>query len=67
MTAQTSPRIVPTSGSLYPDHCIDCPVLLRETYGSIAPLRCIECAASDRTVRELIHKMILHKLTLAPE
>jgi len=65
MTAQTSPRIVLTSGPLYPDHCIDCPVLLRETYGSVAPLWCMKCTAADRAVRELIHEMILKRLTLA--
>lgn len=59
MEAPTVPIRIMTTGSHYPDHCLDCPLLLRDTYGSVNPLRCVDCVAADRRVRSLIQEMIL--------
>ena len=34
-------------GPLYPDRCLECAELLRETYGAVTYLRCSGCVSAD--------------------
>lgn len=45
---ETIPAGLPAPGPLYPDRCLECPVMLSESYGSTVPLRCVDCVAADK-------------------
>lgn len=47
LTAKSTGNAELVPGPLYPDHCLECPELLVETYGGVRHCRCVDCLAAS--------------------